>query len=71
MQLDPYASIAKPIKTTLSVAVCADKIRKKYPTAYTDLNDATLIKKVLAKYPTYCDVPSDPPGWEPAIEGIH
>ena len=47
MQLDPYASIAKPIKTTLSVAVCADKIRKKYPTAYTDLNDATLIKKVL------------------------
>jgi hypothetical protein len=72
MQLDdPYASIAKPIKTKLSVTVCADKIKKKYPGAYTDFDDATLVRKVLAKYPTYCDVPNDPPGWEPVIEGIH
>ena len=72
MQLDdPYASIAKPIKTTLSVTVCAGKIRKKYPGTYTDLSDATLIKKVLAKYPTYCDVPNDLPGWEPVIEDVH
>jgi len=68
--VDPYASIAKPIKTTLSVTVCADKIRKKYPGAYTDLSDANLIKKVLAKYPSYCDYPNDQPGWEPVIEDV-
>ncbi len=67
---DPYAAIANPIKTKLSVTVCAEKIRKKYPGAYTDFDDATLVRKVLAKYPTYCDVPNDPPGWEPIIEGV-
>jgi hypothetical protein len=79
--VDPFAAIAKPIdysaiaknsgamKTTLSVTMCAAKVRKKYPDAYKDLDDAMLIKKVLAKYPTYCDVPNDNPGWEPVIEG--
>lgn len=68
--IDPFAAIAKPIKTKLSLSVCAGKVRKKYPGAYNDMDDATLLKKVLAKYPTYCDVPNDPPGWEPVIEGI-
>lgn len=34
---------------------CAAKIRKAYPGAYNDLDDATLTKKMLAKYPHYCD----------------
>jgi hypothetical protein len=50
---------------------CAGKVRKKYPSAYDDLNDETLVKKVLAKYPHYCSVgEGDPPGWEPVIENI-
>jgi hypothetical protein len=50
---------------------CADKVRQRYPGAYNDLDDATLVKKVLAKYPKYCEANSgDPPGWEPVIEGI-
>jgi|HubBroStandDraft_6_1064221.scaffolds.fasta_scaffold02799_4 hypothetical protein len=80
--VDPYAAIAKPIdydaiaekyggKTTLSVPACAEKIRKKYPSAYNDLDNATLAKKVLAKYPTYCDVLNDPSGREPVIEDVH
>lgn len=32
------------------------KIRAKYPGAYDDLDDATLTKKVLAKYPQYSDL---------------
>jgi hypothetical protein len=34
---------------------CAARIRKANPGAYNDLDNATLIKKVLAKYPHYCD----------------
>ena len=50
---------------------CAVKVRKKYPRAYDDMNDETLVKKVLAKYPHYCSVgEGDPRGWEPVIEGI-
>jgi hypothetical protein len=53
------------------VRECAAKVRKRYPGAYDDLDDATLVKKVLAKYPKYCEPNSgDPPGWEPVIEGI-
>jgi hypothetical protein len=53
------------------VRECAAKVRKKYPGAYDDLDDASLTKKVLAKYPKYCETNSgDPPGWEPVIEGI-
>jgi hypothetical protein len=68
-----YAAIAKEagaIKSTLSITACADGIRKKYPGEYTNLDNATLIKKVLAKYPTYCDIPNDLPGFEPIIEGV-
>jgi len=53
------------------VRECAAKVRKKYPGAYDDLDDSALVKKVLAKYPKYCETNSgDPPGWEPIIEGI-
>lgn len=53
------------------VTDCAAKVRGKYPRAYDDLDDSTLVKKVLAKYPRYCDAHSgDPPGWQPVIEGI-
>jgi len=34
------------------------------------LDDATLAKKVLAKYPTYCDVTKSPPDFIPAIKDI-
>jgi hypothetical protein len=48
---------------------CAAKVRKKYPRAYSDLDDETLVKKVLAKYPHYCSVgEGDPPGWQPVID---
>ena len=51
---------------------CATQVRRKYPRAYNDLDDETLVKKVLAKYPHYCSAgEGDPPGWEPVIEGIH
>jgi hypothetical protein len=33
-----------------------DKIRAKYPGAYDDMDDATLTKKVLAKFPMYSDL---------------
>jgi hypothetical protein len=53
------------------VGECAAKVRKDYPGAYDDLDDTTLTKKVLAKYPKYCEPNSgDPPGWKPVIEGI-
>lgn len=35
----------------------AQLIRAKYPNAYNDMDDATLEKNVLAKYPEYSDVP--------------
>jgi hypothetical protein len=35
---------------------CAAKVRKAYPGSYNALDDETLTKKVLAKYPKYCDV---------------
>ena len=49
---------------------CAAKVRAFYPGAYDDLDDATLTKKVLAKYPTYCDVSSSPPDFIPVIKDI-
>jgi hypothetical protein len=67
------AAAAKPQGDIFDQLVreCAAKVRKKYPGAYDDLDDATLVKKVVAKYPKYCGANSgDPPGWEPVIEGI-
>lgn len=50
---------------------CASKVRKDYPRAYDDIADDTLIKKVLAKYPHYCNTgEGDPPGWKPVLEGV-
>lgn len=37
-----------------------EKIRAKYPGAYDDMDDATLTKKVLAKYPQYSDLAAPP-----------
>jgi hypothetical protein len=49
---------------------CAARVRKAYPGAYDDLDDATLARKVLAKYPTYCDIVSVPPYFIPEIKDI-
>jgi hypothetical protein len=49
---------------------CAAKVRTFSPGAYDDLDDATLSKKVLAKYPAYCDVTSSPPAVIPGIKNI-
>jgi hypothetical protein len=54
----------------LSPKACATKVRTFYPGVYDDLDDATLAKKVLAKYPTYCDVTSAPPDFIPDIKNI-
>jgi hypothetical protein len=55
---------------TLNTKDCAAKVRTFYPGAYDDLDDATLAKKVLAKYPTYCDVTKAPPAFIPDIKDI-
>jgi FtsZ-interacting cell division protein ZipA len=58
-------------KMMLSVKDCAARVRSYYPNAYDDLDDATLTRKLLAKYPTYCNVGLSPPkGYIPEIEGI-
>lgn len=57
-------------KKRLNSKACAAKVRTFYPGDYDDLDDATLTKKVLAKYPTYCDVTSSPPDFIPAIKDI-
>ena len=49
---------------------CAAKVRTFYPHVYDDMDDVTLTRKVLAKYPDYCDVRSSRPDFIPAIEGI-
>ena len=69
-RLDALAGKAGAIKNTLGTAACAAKVRKKYPGAYDSLDDATLTRKVLAKYPRYCEAKSGGPGFEPVIEGI-
>jgi hypothetical protein len=56
------------IKVTLGPAECAARVRKAYPREYNDLDDATLTKKVLAKYPHYCDTTA--PDFIPDIQGI-
>jgi hypothetical protein len=49
---------------------CATKVRTFYPGSYDDLDDNTLTKKVLAKYPTYCDVTKSPPDFIPDVKNI-
>jgi len=44
------------VRMRLDDRKCADKVRKAYPHSYDDLDDSTLAKKVLEKYPTFCDV---------------
>jgi len=66
-----YDALAKKyggIKVTLGPVECAARVRKAYPGAYNDLDDATLTKKVLAKYPNYCDTST--PDFIPDIQGI-
>lgn len=57
-------------KKRLSARACASKVRTAYPGAYNDLDDATLTKKVLAKYPTYCDLTSSSPDFIPDVKNI-
>lgn len=68
--LAPQDRWAKYAVKRLSAKDCAAKVRTFYPGAYDDLNDATLTKKVLAKYPTYCDVTSSPPDFIPDVKDI-
>jgi hypothetical protein len=58
------------LKMRLGDKNCADKVRKAYPHAYDDLSDAVLSRKLLTKYPTYCDITAETPGFIPSIEGI-
>src|SRR5437870_3089227 len=39
----------------LDIAAFAAKVRAKTGDAYSDVDDATLVKKVVAKYPVYAD----------------
>jgi hypothetical protein len=67
---DQLAAESSAKKRRLSSKGCADRVRLSYPGVYDDLDDATLTKKVLAKYPTYCDVTSSVPAFVPDIQGI-
>ena len=64
------AKEAGSIGETLGPKACAARVRKSYPRTYDDMDDATLTKKVLAKYPGYCDVSTSPPDFIPDIKGI-
>ena len=39
---------------------CTSKVRRAYPTAYNDMDDQTLYKRILAKYPN-CELPQSLP----------
>lgn len=68
-----YDALAKKHGGTtamLSAKECAAKVRTFYPGEYDDLDDATLTKKVLAKYPDYCDVKKSPPDFVPDVKNI-
>jgi hypothetical protein len=41
------------------IVACAEKVRTLYPAEYADLDDLTLGRKTLAKFPT-CDIPRPP-----------
>lgn len=58
------------VAATDSAKRCAAKVRSHYPGVYDDLDDATLTKKVLAKYPTYCDVTTSGIDFVPEIKNI-
>lgn len=45
------------------------KIRSKYPGAYDDMDDATLAKSIVGKYPQYADTTFDDPAPSPAPTG--
>jgi hypothetical protein len=62
--------IKEEAKRQLTAKACAAKVRSFYPRVYDDLDDATLTKKVLARYPSYCDAVSTPPYFVPEIQGI-
>ena len=53
----------------LNAKDCAARVRSFYPHAYDDMDDATLTKKVLAKYPDYCDTKVSS-GFVPDIQTI-
>ena len=49
--------LATQSQSTAPPQTLAGMIRAKYPGAYSDMDDATLEKNVLAKYPQYSDLP--------------
>jgi hypothetical protein len=65
---DALAKQAGAITNRLSPKACAARVRTSYPGSYDDLDDAALTRKVLAKYPDYCDV--EPQKFIPDIQGI-
>jgi hypothetical protein len=68
--IKPQASGAVEGSEKLSSKDCAAKVRTFNPHAYDDMDDATLSKRVLAKYPDYCDATSSPPSFIEEITGI-
>lgn len=54
----------------LSSKECAARVRTLYPHAYDDLDDDTLTRRVLAKYPNYCDSKLSLPSFVPDIQSV-
>jgi hypothetical protein len=54
----------------LSSKECAARVRTLYPHAYDDLDDDTLTRKVLTKYPDYCDSKLSLPSFVPDIQVV-
>jgi hypothetical protein len=54
----------------LDSKACAARVRTLYPHVCDDLSDNTLTKKVLAKYPYYCDSELSLPSFIPEVQGI-
>lgn len=67
MATTPTPTPAAPQTPQAPPSDLAGKVRAKYPGTYDDLDDATLTKKILAKYPQYGDLaaPSSAPAPKP------
>lgn len=53
--LPPGYILDPPTPTLLGIQDCAARVRKYYPGAYDNIDDFTLVRKVVKKYPTVCD----------------
>ena len=51
--------------TLLGIQDCAARVRRYYPGAYDNIDDFTLVRRAVKKYPTICDSSVDPSGLTP------